>query len=141
VVQRNARELKSYCITDHNSSAKLCILVLILDQNTNPEINQTAEPSLQQSLHLYLAQIRFISRFIFWSEIGTSIQSFALELWSVIQQDFNSHAFLCTTENIYLQILILYNYLHPITDRKMEVKSVQESDMNQTFVQNDLCLR
>jgi hypothetical protein len=43
--------------------------------------------------------------------------------------------------NIYLQILILYNYLHPITDRTIKVKFVQELDMNLTLVQNDLCLR
>jgi len=43
--------------------------------------------------------------------------------------------------NIYLHILILYNYLHPITDGKMEVKFVQELDTNLTFVQNDLCFR
>jgi hypothetical protein len=58
LVQRNARELKSYCITDNDSSAKLCILVLILDQNINPEMSWTAELSFQQSLHLYLAPLR-----------------------------------------------------------------------------------
>jgi hypothetical protein len=41
-VQRNARELKYYCITDNSSSAKFCILVPILDQNINLEMSQTA---------------------------------------------------------------------------------------------------
>jgi hypothetical protein len=58
VVQRNACKLKSCCITNNNSGAKLCILVPISDQNINLEMNWTAELSLQQSLHLYLAQIQ-----------------------------------------------------------------------------------
>jgi hypothetical protein len=43
--------------------------------------------------------------------------------------------------NIYLLILIMYNYLHPITNGKIEVKFVQELDTNLTLVQNDLCFR
>ena len=51
-VQRNACELKSYCITDNNPSANLGILVPISDQNINLEVNQTAAPSFEQTLHL-----------------------------------------------------------------------------------------
>jgi hypothetical protein len=39
--------------------------------------------------------------------------------------------------NIYLLILIMYNYLHPITNGKIEVKFVQELDMDLTPVLND----